>query len=107
MSYSNDAYAILSYVVDKAAGQSLESFLEERIFRPLGMTRTVLDLDGSEANKLGSDGNITELFEKDEDGNLYSRHRSLPTIQKFHPHRHVSLIASISIHQLGSSRKQG
>ena len=52
MSYSNDAYAILSYVVDKAAGQSLESFLEERIFRPLGMTRTVLDLDGSEANSL-------------------------------------------------------
>lgn len=72
MSYSNDAYAILSYVVDKAAGQSLESFLDERIFKPLGMTRTVLDLDGSEANKLGSDGNITELFEKDEEGNLYS-----------------------------------
>lgn len=72
MSYSNDAYAILSYVVDKASGQSLESFLEERIFHPLGMTRTVLDVDGSEADKLGSDGNITELFEKDEDGKLYS-----------------------------------
>ena len=67
MSYSNDAYAILSFVVDKAAGQSLESFLDERIFKPLGMTRTVLDLDGSEANKLGIDGNITELFEKDEE----------------------------------------
>ena len=32
MSYSNDGYALLSYVVDKAAGISLEEFLHERIF---------------------------------------------------------------------------
>lgn len=71
MSYSNEAYAILSYVVDKAAGMTLEEFLDKRIFKPLGMNRSVLDLDGSEAEKM-SGGNITELFEKDEDGNLYS-----------------------------------
>lgn len=71
MSYSNDGYAILSYVVDKVAGISLEEFLDERIFKPLGMNRTVLDLDGSEAVKLAN-GNITELFEIDENGNLYS-----------------------------------
>jgi len=71
MSYSNDGYALLSYVVDKAAGISLEEFLHERIFKPLGMTRTVLDLDGKKAEDL-ADGNIAELFDLDDSGNLYS-----------------------------------
>lgn len=69
MSYSNEGYALLSYIVDQAAGITLEEFLAERIFRPLGMTRTVLDLDGSEAKKL-AEGNITSLFDRDEAGNL-------------------------------------
>ena len=49
MSYSNEGYALLSYIVDQAAGITLEEFLKKRIFEPLGMTRTVLDLDGGEA----------------------------------------------------------
>ncbi len=69
MSYSNEGYALLSYIVDQAAGVSLETFLKERIFAPLGMERTVLDLDGSEAKALAG-GNITSLFERDEDGQL-------------------------------------
>ena len=69
MSYSNEGYAILSYVVDQASGITLEEFLEERIFKPLGMTRTVLDVDCSEAKRI-SGGNITSLFERDENKNL-------------------------------------
>lgn len=69
MSYSNEGYAILSYIVDQAAGIPLEEFLRERIFRPLGMTRTVLDPDASEAKALAGD-NITSLFEREEDGTL-------------------------------------
>lgn len=71
MSYSNDTYAILSYVVDQAAGIPLEEFLKERIFEPLGMTRSVLDLDGKEAIALAN-GDIADLFDLDDDGNLYS-----------------------------------
>ncbi len=71
MSYSNDAYALLSYVVDQAAGITLEKFLQERIFKPLGMTRSVLDLDGKEAIAL-AEGDIADLFDLDDDGNLYS-----------------------------------
>lgn len=71
MSYSNDAYALLSYVVDQAAGMPLEEFLKERIFKPLGMTRSVLDLDGKEAINLAN-GNIADLFDLDDNGNLYS-----------------------------------
>lgn len=74
MSYSNDAYAILSYVVDQAAGIPLEQFLKERIFEPLGMTRTVLDLDGKEAIAIAN-GDITDLFDLDDDGNMYSDQR--------------------------------
>ena len=47
-----------------AASMPLEQFLNERVFGPIGMTRTVLDIDGSEARKIASDGNITSLFEE-------------------------------------------
>ena len=70
MSYSNEGYALLSYVVDQASGISLEEFLKQRIFRPLGMERSVMDMDGSQAIKL-ADGNITSLFERDDAGNRY------------------------------------
>lgn len=69
MSYSNEGYAILSFIIDQAAGMPLETFLKERIFIPLGMNRTVLDLDGSEAKELAR-GNITSLFERDDQGKL-------------------------------------
>ena len=70
MSYSNDGYAILCSIFDKAAGVPLEQFLTERVFHPMGMFRTVLDEDCSEAHKLASDGNITRLWGRDEDGKL-------------------------------------
>ena len=62
MSYCNEGYAILSYVADMAAGIPLEEFCMERIFKPLGMTRTIMDDDCVSARKL-SGGNITSLFE--------------------------------------------
>lgn len=69
MSYSNEGYAILSYVADMAAGIPLEEFCMERIFRPIGMTRTIMDDDCSGARAI-SGGNITSLFERDEHGEL-------------------------------------
>ena len=62
MSYSNEGYAILSYVADQAAGMPLERFCQERIFAPLGMTRTVMDDDCKSARAI-SGGNLTSLFE--------------------------------------------
>ena len=67
MSYSNEGYAILSYVVDATAGMPLEKFMAERVFAPLGMTRTILD-NGIDAARALSGGNITSLFEMREDG---------------------------------------
>jgi len=69
MSYSNDGYALLCSIFDKAAGVPLEAFLTQRVFLPMGMFRTVLDRDCSEAKKLAADGNITRLWGWDSAGN--------------------------------------
>jgi CubicO group peptidase (beta-lactamase class C family) len=38
--YSNTGYTLLAVVVERVSGQTLRQFTDERIFRPLGMTRT-------------------------------------------------------------------
>ena len=38
--YSNSGYTLLAAAVERVSGQSLRAFADERIFRPLGMTRT-------------------------------------------------------------------
>ncbi len=44
--YSNGGYALLALVVERASGLSFASFLDERIFRPLGMAGTVAHREG-------------------------------------------------------------
>ena len=39
-SYCNSGYNLLSYVIESASGTNYWAFLDQRIFRPLGMTRT-------------------------------------------------------------------
>ena len=41
--YSNSGYVILGQIVEKVSGKSLAEFFEEKIFRPLGMERSILD----------------------------------------------------------------
>lgn len=69
MSYSNEGYAVLCYVFDAASGERLEDYVREHIYEPLGMTRTVMDDDCSGAQAI-SGGNITSLFEMDENGGV-------------------------------------
>ena len=47
--YSNSAYAILSELVAKLSGRPFPAFLGERIFRPLGMDRTLAYVAGGPA----------------------------------------------------------
>ena len=42
-SYTNAGYIVLGYLVEKVSGQSYEMFLQENIFRPLGMSNTGYD----------------------------------------------------------------
>ncbi len=39
--YSNSAYALLAVLVEDLSGQTFPEFLEDNIFRPIGMTNTV------------------------------------------------------------------
>lgn len=69
MSYSNEGYAVLSYVADIAAGMKLEDYCREKLFLPMGMARTVMDDDCQTARAL-SEGDITSLFEREDGATL-------------------------------------
>lgn len=49
-SYSNTGFVILGRIVEKVSGEPFGRFLERRIFGPLGMTQTLYEPSGSEAN---------------------------------------------------------
>ena len=52
-SYSNTGYAILGRVLERAGGKPLGTQLEERIFRPLGMTQTMYEPTRPERRAMG------------------------------------------------------
>lgn len=41
--YSNSGYVLLGYLVERISGQSYEAFLQENIFKPLGMSQSGYD----------------------------------------------------------------
>jgi CubicO group peptidase (beta-lactamase class C family) len=44
-SYTNTGFFLLSQIVERVSGKSLNAFAQERIFKPLGMTRTLFQDD--------------------------------------------------------------
>ncbi|RIK37180.1 MAG: hypothetical protein DCC58_18300, partial [Chloroflexi bacterium] len=47
-SYSNTGYTLLAVIVHRASGKTLRQFTDERIFKPLGMSRTHVHDDHTE-----------------------------------------------------------
>jgi CubicO group peptidase (beta-lactamase class C family) len=45
--YSNSGYFLLGYIIEKAAGEAYESFLQKNIFEPLKLTSTGYDHHGT------------------------------------------------------------
>jgi CubicO group peptidase (beta-lactamase class C family) len=44
--YSNTNYFLLGMIIEKVSGKSYENFMRDRIFKPLGMTSTVINTSG-------------------------------------------------------------
>jgi len=80
-SYSNSGYFLLSCIVERVTGKSLNEFSQERIFRPLGMTSTIFQDDHTQVipNRAtgyspGPKGFKIDMSNWDEtgDGNVYT-----------------------------------
>lgn len=44
-SYNNDAYGLLGAIIERVSGQPYEAYVTEHILQPLGMTRTVFQVE--------------------------------------------------------------
>ena len=86
-SYTNTGFFLLSQIVERVSGKSLNAFAQERIFRPLGMTKTLFQDDHTQVVKdratgygaVEGGGFRIYLSNWDEtgDGNVYTTVRDL------------------------------
>ena len=72
--YGNGNYNILGLVIEIVSGQSYESFMEEHIFRPLGMVQTFAYRDNAVATGRLAQGYATQFI-------LFTVTRTAPTSQ--------------------------
>ncbi|MCX6569947.1 MAG: serine hydrolase [Candidatus Aminicenantes bacterium] len=85
-SYTNTGFFLLSQIVERVSGKSLNAFAQERIFKPLGMTKTLFQDDHTQIIKdratgysRGDKGFAISMSNWDEtgDGNVYTTVRDL------------------------------
>jgi CubicO group peptidase (beta-lactamase class C family) len=85
-SYTNTGFFLLSQIVERVSGKSLNAFAQERIFKPLGMTKTIFQDDHTQIIKdratgyvQGKKGFAISMSNWDEtgDGNVYTTVRDL------------------------------
>ncbi len=85
-SYTNTGFFLLSQIVERVSGKSLNAFAQERIFKPLGMTKTLFQDDHAQIIKdratgytQGDGGFKIAMSNWDEtgDGNVYTTVRDL------------------------------
>lgn len=85
-SYTNTGYFLLSQIVERVSGKSLNAFARERIFEPLGMNKTLIQDDHTQIIKdratgyaKGEKGWTISMSNWDEtgDGNVYTTVRDM------------------------------
>jgi CubicO group peptidase (beta-lactamase class C family) len=87
-SYTNSGFFLLSQIVERVSGKSLNAFAQERIFKPLGMTKTLFQDDHTQIIKDRATGytqgeaagdfkiNMSN-WDETGDGNVYTTVRDL------------------------------
>ncbi len=85
-SYTNTGFFLLSQIVERVSGKSLNAFAQERIFKPLGMTKTLFQDDhtqiikdratGYSRSKKGFSISMSN-WDETGDGNVYTTVRDL------------------------------
>jgi len=87
-SYTNSGFFLLSQIVERVSGKSLNAFAQERIFKPLGMTKTLFQDDHTQIIKDRATGytqaeagggfkiNMSN-WDETGDGNVYTTMRDL------------------------------
>ncbi len=86
-SYTNTGFFLLGQIVERVSGRTLNAFAQERIFRPLGMTKTLFQEDHTQIIKdratgyaEGADGAFKismSNWDETGDGNVYTTVRDL------------------------------
>jgi CubicO group peptidase (beta-lactamase class C family) len=86
-SYTNTGFFLLGQIVERVSGRSLNAFAQERIFKPLGMTKTIFQDDHTQVIKdratgyTEGEGGAFKIamsnWDQTGDGNVYTTVRDL------------------------------
>jgi CubicO group peptidase (beta-lactamase class C family) len=93
--YSNLGYGIIGHILARASGMSYPDFMRERVFVPLGLTRTSVDigagLEEFQAIRYGSDGLPIPFYDFDHPAAsaVYSSAHDLVRFGMFHLKDHL------------------
>ncbi len=88
--YSNLGYGVLDYLIERVSGQRYADFMRERVFEPLGLDRTSVDiaprLQPLAAARYGEDGKPLPFYGFDHPGAsaVYSSAHDLVRFAMFH-----------------------
>ncbi|MCY3700951.1 MAG: serine hydrolase [Gemmatimonadetes bacterium] len=88
--YSNLGYGILDYIIERVSGQSYPDFMRDEVFRPLGLTRTSVDigpgLEDFTATRYATDQSPIPFYDFDHPGGsaVFSSAHDLVRFGMFH-----------------------
>ncbi|MCP4725352.1 MAG: beta-lactamase family protein [bacterium] len=93
--YSNLGFGILDYVISRVSKKSYIDFMKEKVFEPLGMTRTSVDIgpgfEDLHATRYTNDGTPIPFYDFDHPGAsaIYSSAHDLVKFGMFHLKNHL------------------
>ncbi|MCZ0933588.1 MAG: serine hydrolase [Gemmatimonadetes bacterium] len=88
--YSNLGYGILDYIIERISGQAYMDFMRDEVFRPLGLTRTSVDvgpgLEDFTATRYATDQSPIAFYDFDHPGGsaVFSSAHDLVRFGMFH-----------------------